>query len=150
MPEIEKLPAQSPAKAHQRALEVSKLHAEIGQVRTPALATHHEPTVVMKVLTQKVKGECHHETEITIEWGDISVEDLFVLARNALVADAMCRMVKTAKFPAKLVIKAEEFVHHPSPSVEKYEYMPPKVKIDSRLEQYLAGLSKEELKILLG
>lgn len=150
MAQYEILKPQNPVKAQQRANEVAKLHPAIGVVTPVREIAGHEPTVVMKVLTQKIKGECHHETEITIEWGSISVEDLYSLARNALVADVMCRMVKEAKFPAKVTVRAEDFVHKPSPSVEKYEYRAPKIKIDSRLEDYLLNLSAAERAILFG
>ncbi len=102
----------------------------------------------MDVLTQPAKGKSHRKTAITIDWHNVTVDDLFSLARNALVADAMARMQKAEEFPDTLRVVAKEHVHRPSAAVEKYSYIPPKLKLDKELERFLGGLSPSELKAL--
>lgn len=148
--QIERLPPQNPSTAAKRASEVAKANPEVGFVRPTTTSTLERDKTVMKILTAGTEGESHHLSELTIDWTGITIEGLFSLARNALVADAMCRMQKAKDFPENVKIVAAEHVHKPSASVCKYEYTPPALKVPKEVESYLLNLSNEEREALKG
>lgn len=147
---VERLAPQNPLTAQKRASEVAKENPAIGVVRPMHPSGSPGGITKLNILTQRAKGENHHETELTIEWGDLTLEEVYCIARNSLIADAMARMVKANEFPAKLKVVAKDHVHKPSPSVEKYTYQPPKLKVPKELEEYLKGLKPDELMVLFG
>jgi hypothetical protein len=106
----------------------------------------------IRILTQRRKGEAHAETLVTIDWTGITQEELYSLARNALIHDMQARFVKDmAPIPEKHTILACVQVHKPSPAMVKYTPPPPKpTKMAPGLDELLANLSQEEIEILLG
>lgn len=106
----------------------------------------------IRILTQRRKGEAHHETLLTIDWDKITDEELKLLARNALIHDFQARLVKSeGPMPEKATIIAREQVYQPPVALMKYQPPPPKpVKVSNELEKLLLNLSAEELQILLG
>lgn len=115
------------------------------------------PTVI-KVLTQKKKGGNHYQTELTLDWSEVTYEDLLVLARNALVHEFQARVVKGCKdyldlerdkVPEKFTIRAKDWVDLTPVMVAKYTPQPPNVQ--KLLKQFLdAGLTPEDIKVMLG
>lgn len=108
-------------------------------------------TEPFRILTQRDKKGAHAETLVTIDWTGITQEELYSLARMALIHDMQARFVKDkSPIPEKLTIYAATQVHKPSPAMVKYCPPEPKLKKETMdLEKLLEKLSPEELRILL-
>lgn len=109
-----------------------------------------------KILTKKKAGQSHRETEVTIDWHGISVDDLKILAKNAIVQDlqARIRAEEFSSFPENVTIVAKDIVHRESAAL--WEYQPSIMReveasnnIDKKLEKMLKKLSPDELRALL-
>lgn len=102
------------------------------------------------VLTRRDCAAGHENTELTIDWTGITEQELYKLAQNALVHDFQARMVKEKRaLPEKYTIVAKQQVHEPPAALLKYCPKPAKPKIDKTLAAAFAGLTREELEILL-
>lgn len=109
-----------------------------------------------KILTKKKEGQSHRETEVTIDWHGVDVDDLKILAKNAIVQDlqARIRAAEFSSFPTNVTIIAKDIVHRESAAL--WEYQPdiiragnPISNIDKKLEKMLKELSPDELRALM-
>lgn len=105
-----------------------------------------------KILTRKKDSQSHRETEITIDWSGVSVDDLKILAKNAIVQDLQARIRhgEFDTFPVKVEIIARNVVHHESAALWEFKALPPKEKkVDPVLEALLKNLTADEIKALM-
>lgn len=107
-----------------------------------------------KIFTRKTPQSAHVQVEVFIDWSGISEEEMKILARNALIHNLHAEVAKsTGPIPEKVFICARAQVHKPAPAQEVYDparLKKPTVTIDPKLKDALKGLSKDELKQLLG
>jgi hypothetical protein len=108
-----------------------------------------------KILTRRKKGESHRETEVTIDWSEVTESQLRTLARRALVYNFQCSIQKdpTGPFPEKITITAREEAQDHTPVMEII--FAPRARNCSNwtgkpdLEELMKMLTPEELLILL-
>lgn len=106
----------------------------------------------IRILTQRKKGESHHETLLSIDWSEMTEEQLRVLARNALIHDFQARIVKDhLPVPEEYCIMAKDMVNRTP--VALFKFMPSAactLTPDEELDELIAKLSPEERAQLLG
>lgn len=104
--------------------------------------------LTVQVLTKRHDGAGHHSTEVTIDWGNISQEQLMLLAR-ARIIDRWQRSVKVTgvSIPAEVTLKATDFVQ-PDEVISDEPLNLPKPR-DRSLDKLLAGLSAQDKKQML-
>lgn len=112
--------------------------------------------ITFKILTKKNSG--HRETEVTINWNGVSVEDLKILAKSAIIRDLQAKIQAGVfdTFPEKVEVVAKNLIHHDSPAEWEYREPPKKPQGEKEkspankdLEKLLKKLSPAELRALM-
>lgn len=115
-----------------------------------------------KILTKKREGQSHRETEVTIDWNGVSLDDLKILAKSAIVRDLQAKIQAGVfdTFPEKVEVVARELIKHDGPAeweyqqpskARQYETPSPQVsKAVRQLDELLKTLSQDELRRLAG
>lgn len=109
-----------------------------------------------KILAQRKHGESHKEVKVEIDWSNITIAELKVLAKNAIVHSIHARIRgSTEPVPELVAVKAFDEVHGDPTLLRKFEPQQlnlkkkPKAVEDDELTKLLARLSPEELATLM-
>ena len=117
------------------------------------------------ILTRTKNSRSHRETKVTIDWEDVTYEQLKFMAQQLMIHNLQAEIQNGDfdTFPEQVYIRASLQVHTRQPCNKKYEIPAswlsgedkPKPRLkkvpkkEPTLEEMLAGLSPEELAILL-